>query len=380
MKIKTTRQSLLNLLSRIAPVAETKGAMPILANVLLRADPDRLHGCLTVAASNLQIAMHADLSVEVEDAGAICLPARDLLERIKVMPEGDIRIEVNGTTATIKAKSSARKFTLHGIPADEFPKLPELKQAESSYEATAVELSEVLALTLFSVSDDATRPHLNSLLLEVGSQSLRAVSTDGHRLSMFLVGDTDDKAPHQWLVPKAAVQRLSALVGEAPKDAEKPEMVRLAQSGPDLFASCGSFTLSVKLTDSQFPPWQQVIPEKPRAIATVNRSVLLGAIKALMVSTSDRTGGVSFAFGDGKVKLKAEAADKGEGVDEVDCEYDAKPAEYGINGRYVLDVLSSMFCESVTLGLSDSLDPIRIEPSQKAAGRTHVAVVMPMRI
>lgn len=379
MKIKTTRQSLLNLLSRIAPVADAKSTMPILANVLLRADAERLNGCLSVAASNLQIAMRAELSVKVEDPGAICVPARCTLDRIKAMPEGEITIEANGTKVTIKAKGSARKFTLHGIPADEFPLLPEMKQVDSSHESTTAELSEIIALTLFSVSEDVSRPHLNSLLLEVGKQSLRAVSTDGHRLSMYMVGEPEASA-RPWLVPKAAAQRLKALIDETSKDDDKPEMVRLAQSGHDLFATSGGFTLSVKLIDSQFPPWQQVIPEKPHGDVTINRSVLLGAVKALMVTTSDQTGGITFSFAAGKLKLKAESADKGEGVDELDCEYDGKPAEYGMNGRYVIDLLSSMFSDSITLGISGPLDPVRIEPAQKSAGRTHSAVIMPMRI
>jgi DNA polymerase III subunit beta len=379
VKIKTTRQNLLNLLSRIAPVADAKSTMPILANVLLRADPDRLNGCLSVAASNLQIAMRAEMSVKVEEPGAICVPARDTLDRIKAMPEGEITIEANGTKVTIKTKGSARKFTLHGIPADEFPLLPELKQVDSSHESTAVELSEIIALTLFSVSEDVSRPHLNSLLLEVGKQSLRAVSTDGHRLSMYMVGKAEE-APRPWLVPKAAAQRLKALIDEASKDTEKPEMVRLAQSGNDLFATSGGFTLSVKLIDQQFPPWQQVIPDSPHGDATINRSALLGAVKALMVTTSDQTGGITFAFTAGKLKLKAESADKGEGVDELDCEYGGKSADYGMNGRYVIDLLSSMLSESVTLGISGPLDPVRVEPAQKSAGRTHCAVIMPMRI
>ncbi len=295
------------------------------------------------------------------------------------MPEGEITIESNGTKVTIKTKASARKFTLHGIPADEFPLLPELGKVESSHESTAAELSEIIALTLFSVSEDVSRPHLNSLLLEVGKQSLRAVSTDGHRLRMYMVGEPEETT-RPWLVPKAAAQRLKALIDEASKDTEKPEMVRLAQSGGDLFATSGGFTLSVKLIDQQFPPWQQVIPESPHGDATINRSALLGAVKALMVTTSDQTGGIAFSFTAGKLKLKAESADKGEGVDELDCEYGGKPAEYGMNGRYVIDLLSSMFSESVTLGISGPLDPVRIEPAQKASGRTHSAVIMPMRI
>ncbi len=377
MKIKTTRQYLLRILSRIVPIADPRSTMPVLANVLLRADPDKLHGCLTVAASNLQVAMRADLSVSVDEEGAICVPARDFLDRIKVMPEGEIRIETKANAVTIKAKASARKFTLHGIPAEEFPLLPEAKEVQASHETTAIELSEVLALTLFSVSEDVSRQTLNSLLLTVGSGSIRAVSTDGHRLSMFLLGESGDG--RDWLLPKASAQRLKALIDDAPKNAEKPEIVTLVQSGADLFATCSGFTMSVKLADGQFPPWQQVVPEKSDATAVINRSALIDAIKALMVTTSDTTG-IEFTFGTGKLKLKAESADKGEGIDELDCEYSGRGAAYGLSGRYMVDVLSVMFSDSVTLGLGEPFAPVRVEPTQKSAGREHTAVVMPMRL
>lgn len=373
MKFSAQRKDLLRVLAHVVPVSDAKSTMPILGNVHLLANQDRMMGCLTISATNLEITATTDEHVSVDDGGDICLPARALLDRIKAMPEAEITLEVKGTAAVLKAKGSARKFTLHGVPASEFPKLPELDKPDWSHEMPALELAELIAATAFSISTDETRLHLNSLSVETLDSSVRCASTDGHRLSVMTIGQVPTNSkPRQMLIPRDAVMRIKALIEGHDKE------VRLAQSKLNLWVTCNGFTLCVKLADAAFPPFEQVIPKECELKVELNRSALLGATKAVRISAPDSQG-VKLELSSGRLKLTAESADGGEGVDEVDCKCDlARPRTYGMNCDYLIQALDAIATDTVSLKLSGELDPILIEPI--GAKREQTLCLMPMRI
>lgn len=372
MKFSAQRKDLLRVLAHVVPVSDPKSTMPILGNLHLVANEDRMMGCLTISATNLDITATTDEHVSVDKSGDICLPARALLDRIKAMPDAEITIEVSGTEAVLKAKGSARKFKIHGVPASEFPKLPELDKPDWSHEMPALELAELIAATAFSVSTDETRLHLNSLCVETNGDAVRCVSTDGHRLSVMTVGQFPDTHPTQMLIPRDAVLRIKSLIEGHDKE------VRFARCKTNLWVTCNGFNLCVKLADAQFPPYGQVIPKEHEVSVELNRVALLSATKAVRVSAPDSQG-VHLEISSSKVRLKAESADGGEGVDEVDCQCGiTKPRAYGVNCDYLIQALDAVATESVSMKLSGELDPIVIAPI--GSKREQQLVLMPMRI
>jgi DNA polymerase-3 subunit beta len=379
MKFTIARSDLLRCLAHVVPVADAKGTMPVLGNVHLKADPDKIMGCLELATSNLDITATTDVHASVDEDGEICLPARALQDRVKAMPEGEITFSLKGMTATLKAKSSARKFTLLGFPAEEFPQLPELEKPDWSHELPALELAGLIAATSFAISDDLTRMHLSSLLVEQVGSGLRAVSTDGHRLALAATHDgLPEKPDTTFLVPKGAVQRIKALI-ESGKDSVKLARV-VNQSGASASLWVTNHlddSLCCKLVDAQFPPYRQVIPDKSEIEATIDRRALLGATKAVAVASPNSLG-IKFELSKGKLKLTAESPDDGEGVDELDCECQVKhPRTYGLNSRYLVEALDALLTDTVVLKASGELDPMTLEPV--GASREQTVVLMPMR-
>lgn len=373
MKFSAQRKDLLRVLAHVVPVSDAKSTMPILSNLHLVANEDKLMGCLTVSATNLAITATTEEHVSVDEAGSICLPARALLERIKAMPEAELTIEVNKTDAKVKAKGSARKFTLHGIPAEEFPTLPSLDQPDWSHEMPALELVELIASTAFSVSTDETRLHLNSLSFETIGDVVRCVSTDGHRLSLMTVGKYDSSnKPLQMLVPRDAVMRIKALIEGHDKE------VRLARCKTNLWVTCNGYHLCTKLADAQFPPYEQVIPKSGEVTVEVFRQTLIAAAKAVRVS-APQSQGMKLELSQSTLKLTAESAEGGEGVDEVECKCDiGKPRTYGVNCDYLIQALDAMATDTVSLRLSGELDPMLLQPI--GAKREQVCCLMPMRL
>ena len=369
MKFTIDRGALVRLLSTVIGATDAKGALPALSHILLTA----ADGQLTASATDMYISATSAVECDGGD-GAACFPGRDFLERVKAMPAGSVTVAVKDNTATVKADGGARKFTLHTMPAEDFTKVP--PAAPNTYALPAATLAGLINLTAFSVSTDETRPHVNSLLLEMGGGTLRAVSTDGHRLTKAEATVTGFDAAARWLLPLRGLTELRRLLAACEDDAT----VSLGSAGPSATITAGPTTLTIKLVDATFPPYAQVIPKKDGVLATVGRAALLGAIDAVKLAASDRTGGVKVTLAPGLVRVNAESPEGGNGADEVCAECESKAPTFGINSKYLADVLKALATsDTVTLGVAGELDPVVVRPVGALAG-DFISVLMPMRI
>lgn len=379
MQVVVSKKDLFRILGRCQAVADKKSTMPVLGNVLLEVKgPD----VLRLAATDLYLAMSGTLRAEVRSGGTIAVGARDLFERVRLMPEGQLALSTSDNSAlTIRAVGSARRFTLHGVPGEEFPVLPQPDPSAKSLTLDAHSLSRLIAGTHFSISTDDTRAHLNSALFEWDGEHVRMVTTDGHRLSRMDILKSGQHATTTMLIPLKGVLELKRLCEETPGDAEGADAeIRIAQSGPNAFFEIADLHFSVKLVDAQFPPYQQVIPEQSEHSVRVPRVALSEALRAVSVAANDRTGGIKLSLDKGKMRFESESPESGEGFDEISLDYDGPPVAVGFNARYFLDVLGALDVDDVVLGVSGELDPAVIKPAEATSDATYLAVVMPMRI
>jgi len=383
MHVVVSKKDLLRVLSRCQGVADKKSTMPVLGNVLLEVQStDRLRLC----ATDLYLAMSGSIPAEVQSGGSVAVGARDLLERVRMMPEGPLAISSTESAATtIRAVGSPRRFTLHGVPGEEFPTLPEPDANAPSLTLDARALSRLIAGTYFSISTDDTRLHLNSALFEWDGERVRMVTTDGHRLSKMELLVRGKTATTTLLIPLKGVLELKRLCDEGATEAKGEggadvTEIKITPSGPNAFFELPGLRLSVKLVDAQFPPYQQVIPEQSERNVRVPRLLLIDALKAVSVAASDRTGGVKLTVGAGKIRFESESPESGQGFDEISVDYDGGEMMVGFNARYFLDVLSAVEDDEVVLGVSGELDPAVIRPATASGNTTYLAVVMPMRI
>jgi len=379
MQVAVAKKDLVRLVARCQGVADKKSTMPVLGNVLLEVvGPDSLR----LAATDLNLAVTGKLPAEVQKGGSIAVGARDLFERVKMMPEGLLTIATTeGSGATIRSASAARRYTLHGIPGDEFPQIPQPDQNATALSLDVAALSTLIARTHFSISTDDTRVHLNSALFEWEGNRVRMVTTDGHRLSKMELSVAGKQASASMLIPLKGILELRRLAdeagGEGKGDAPESRVIELLQSGPNAFFRLPGLQLSVKLVDAQFPPYQQVIPRAAERTVVVPRLALVDALRAVSVAASDRTGGVKLTLTRGAMRFASESPDSGEGFDEIAVDYDGSEVTIGFNARYFLDVLGSLDDERVTIGIGGELDPVVTRPDGSS---DYLAVIMPMRI
>lgn len=380
MNIVIPKRDLNKLLERCHGVADKKSAVPALANVLLTADGRTLR----VAATDLYLAMSGQADAEVSAPGSVAVPAKDLFERVKAMPDGPIEIreertDNGGTIVIVKAVGQARRYTLHCLPGDDFPHIPQPSRDAHTMEIHVELFALLMARTHFSISTDETRAHVNSALFEWSGDRVRMVTTDGHRLSKMEATVAGTSATATMLIPLKAISELRRLTDQA--KAEKVATLTIQQSGPCAFFTVAGMMFSVKLIDAQFPPYQQVIPSAPARTVRAPRLPFIDALKAIQLAASDRTGGVKLAFVSDALRITSESPESGNAFDEIAV--DGGPAQemrFGVNAKYMLDVLTAIDEEEVTVGVSGELDPCTLRPATESSQHGYVAVVMPMRI
>jgi DNA polymerase III subunit beta len=249
MELTLAKKDLLKLVSRMQGVAERKSTMPILSNVLLAVEGP---SALRIAATDLYLSIAGRMTADVTKGGSVAVSAKDLLERVKMMPDGPIHLATqDNASTTLKAQGSARKYTLRGMPGDDFPPLPAPAEGAPTLALEVEVLSQLIAKTHYSISTDETRAHLNSALFEWDGDIVRMVTTDGHRLAKVEVKVKGRQASATMLIPLKAIQELRRLcdealaeVGKEAKEIPKP-LIQITQSGSSAFFQTGGTTFSV---------------------------------------------------------------------------------------------------------------------------------------
>ena len=291
-----------------------------------------------------------------------------------MMPDGPIHIATqDNATTTLKAAGSARRYTLRGMPGDDFPPLPRRPKGRPRWRSTSRSCSELIAKTHFSISTDETRAHLNSALFEWDGDIVRMVTTDGHRLSKMEVKVTGRQASATMLIPLKAIQELRRLCDEMlASDADKRPARRRSRSSRSRRAArarssrAAGMTFSVKLVDAQFPPYSQVIPQSSDKTSASPRAAFADALRAVSIAASERTGGVKLTITKGTMRITSESPESGDGFDEVPVDYAGAEHDASASTRSTSSTCSAALDEDeVVLGLSGELDPAVCRPGER---------------
>jgi DNA polymerase-3 subunit beta len=341
--------------------------MPILANVLIRSEGTDRMSC---AATDLKVAMVVTLPAKVAQEGGVTVGARQAFEIAKGLSGEEVhlrRTEHNW----LEMQSGRAEFKVVGMSERDYPKLPAVSDTELS-SVDPVVLSEMIGKTVFSISLDDTRPHLACVLFESDGENARMISTDGHRLSK--VGKAlvnGPKLASGVLIPRKGVAEIRRTL----EGREAPCQIGVNQGYFVLRAD--DVTLTVKLGEGQFPPYEQVIPKENDKILVIEREVLLEALRRVSIIASDKTWGIRLSLEKGSLTIEADNPDLGNAHEKLDVEYKGSGLQIGFNARYFIDLLAEIASKDVRLELGEDLDPAVIRPADDS---DYLGVVMPMRL
>ena len=349
-------------------VVERRQTLPVLANLHVQATRD---GQLRLTATDLEVELVVQLeSVAVEQEGEATIPARKWADIWRSLPESaSVSVEVGDERAVLRSGRS--RFSLAVLPAADFPKV-EGGEGETKLKLSGAEMRRLVDKVGFAMAQQDVRYFLNGMLLEVTSEHLRAVATDGHRLALCtLPVGVSGVGQLQVIVPRKGVQEISRLLDEADED------VRLSISENYLRVGHGRYSLTSRLIDGKFPDYQKVIPGDISRTVVGDRDTLKLAFQRASILSNEKYRGVRLLVDGDQLTVKANNPEQEEAVEVVEVGYEGSPMEIGFNVGYLQDVLSVLPAADVNLGVSDGNSSALIESATDALASY---VVMPMRL
>lgn len=369
MKFSISREALLKPLNLVAGVVERRQTLPILANVLLVLEGDRL----SLTGTDLEVELVGRVLLpSAGESGEVTVPARKLVDICKSLPESsDIEFSVKESKVTVRSGRS--RFTLSTLPAREFPNVED-SMGTHQFTLQQGQLKRLIDRTGFAMAQQDVRYYLNGMLWELSARQLRVVATDGHRLAMCTLPDKVDvngDGDTQVILPRKGVLELARLLLE--EDAE----IAVVIGSNHIRATTDDFTFTSKLVDGKFPDYQRVLPRSPDKIVLGSRLELRQAFTRTAILSNEKYRGVRLKLTENALDIVANNPEQEEAEETVPVEYPGESLEIGFNVSYLLDVLGVLSGERIKLSLADPNSSALLEESE--AGDS-LYVVMPMRL
>ncbi len=371
MELTVRKEDMTRGLAKSQSVVERRTSMPILSNVLLEAEGERL----TVAATDLETSFQGECSARVSKPGKVTVPARKLYEIVKELPADEIYLKEKENNF-LHISAGRASFDLVGLSAEDFPNLPKVGGIPQLGLGGEV-LAEMIEKTIFSISQEDTRFNLAGLYVQKrksdDAEYLRFVSTDGHRLSLVdrtLEGLEELALDGGVIIPRKGV-------AEMRKMAEDAEDIKLGLNQSYATVSQDSSKLILRMQEGSFPDYEVVIPKVTKKHAVVNRHAFSDVLRRVAILATDRFQGVKMDFKEGLLEVISQNPDLGEAREALEVDYDGDPLSMGFNARYFMDLCAAMRSEEISLGFVDEQHPCLIKGE---ADQGFLSVIMPMRL
>jgi DNA polymerase III subunit beta len=368
MNLTVSKEQIINGLQAVQNVVTTRTTLPILSNVLLRAEGTRLE----FTATDLDVTISCGVEAAVHRPGASTVPVRRLFGIIRELPSMDIELEVDDKHACA-IRSGASFYKINGLSADEFPPLPAFSE-EKKVVLPQETVRDMMRKTSFAMSADESRYVLNGIYISLKDHKLTMVATDGRRLALADEEvEVAEASQGEFIVPSKAVNELNRLL-QTKGEVE----IRYAenQAAFTLKDEKGSSTLVItKLIEGNYPNYRQVIPAETKERVALAREEFLHALRRAEIMTSEKSNSVKFSFGKNKLEITANSADIGEAKETLAVNYKGAEMAIAFNPKYMIDPLNALAQDEVFIELIDELSPGVLK-----INGPFLYVVMPMRL
>jgi len=368
MNLTIAKEQIISGLQAVQNVVSSRTTLPILSNVLLKAENDRLE----LTATDLDVTVSCSVEARVKKAGATTIPVKKLFGIVRELgnPEVDLEVDDRNTTAI---RSGSSFYRINGLSADEFPPIPKFKE-DKKVVLSQETVRGMMKKTSFAISTDESRYVLNSIFFSLKDHKVTMVATDGRRLALVDEEvDVSEQSQGEFIVPAKAVNELNRLL----QDKGEVEIRYTDNQAAFTLKDEKGFSVLIitKLIEGNYPNYRQVIPNEVKERIALVREEFLHALKRAEIMTSEKSNSVKLAFSKNNLAITANSPEVGEARESLAINYKGRDMAIAFNPKYLIDPLNALSDDEVFLELIDELSPGVLK-----VNGPFLYVVMPMRL
>jgi len=370
MRVSCLQENLAKGLSTVGRAVATRSTLPVLSNVMLATDQGRLK----LSATDLEIGINCWIGAQVEEEGAITIPARLLIDFVNALPSERIDMELNVRTQELHLKCARYEANIKGIDAQEFPLIPTVDDGDYQLTLEPSLLRQMIGQVTFAAATDESRPILTGVLVKFDGPQLTMAAADGFRLSVRHAQlENPVPEPVSVIIPARALAEL----GRISSDEELPISLTITSSRNQALFHLSSTDLVSQLIEGRFPDYNQIIPKRSDVQTTVSTDEFLKACRTANIFARSEANIVRLRIGEDRMIIAASSAEMGDNVSEVDARVAGEPIEIAFNVRFLIDMLSVAGAAQVVLETTNPSSPGVIKP---VGTEDFIHVIMPMHV
>ncbi len=368
MQFDVAKTVLLKAISNVNGAVEKKNTIPVLQNIKIEAKDEKV----ILSATDMDILVTSTFEAGMKTGGSTTVPAQMFFDIVRKISDASNIMITQESPTILQIKSGKSKYNLPCIEASEFPNLSEGELGEE-IEVETDKLSKMIDKTRFAISNDETRYYLNGLYLQAMKKDenfeLRTIATDGHRMALSFLLDLKAHTPFGVILPKKSVAEIRRIIDGVPT-------IKISVSRVKIKVVANQATIVSKLIDGEFPDYDKVLPKNNNQIAVINKRNFFDCVDRVSTVANDKHRSLKLTVENGKMNLQVNTNDGSFAYEELDVNYSGDKIETGFNSRYLLDIISQIDKEELTMRFKDSVSPALIEAKDMAS----VFVIMPVRV
>lgn len=367
MKFNVSSSDLNQGLSAVIGAVPAKATLPILETILFEAEDGRLK----LTATDLEISIIEYINADIEEEGAVAIPARRLLETLRQLPGIPVHFSVDDRQ-NIQFRTDKGTYKLVGEVADEFPDVPDMAEG-TTLQTTTELLQRAIQKTIFAVSNDDLRPAMMGVYFDIDNSEAKFVATDGHRLVKYRHSGLTSDDRLSFIIPEKALNLVLKALDE--KECE------LAVSDDHVRFKSGNTLVISRLINEQYPNYESVIPRENDKNLIISKDQMLATVRRVSIFSSTTTRQIRLELSTDKLTIRAEDLDmSSEAKETISCDYGHDSMEIGFNAKYLADVLSNVDGDDVLFEFSSPNRAGIVKPSESKENEEVLMLVMPVML
>lgn len=377
MTFTCTQENLIQGLSVVSHITGRSINLPVLGNVLLKTDG----GNLKLSATNLEMAVSTTVRGKTDSDGEYTVPAKLFLDFVSLLPQGKVELDLTDEGLTVRAEG--QETVIRGLPATEFPLIPKLTKA-GGVTFHVEDLKRAIGQTVFAVSTSESRPELSGLAIffdgKSGKGKTALVATDSYRLAERVISPSGETGETKLIVPSRTMLEIGRILSSYKDELGVPESVEWVTTENQLVVTFGQTELISRLIEGSFPDYHQIIPERFKTMAVLDRAEFQKAVRAAALFSRQGLYDVHLEFLPSNGTVSVHSADQGTGKTSkaVSGDVTGEPNKVTVNFKYLGDGLAAISSPKIKLSLNDAMSPMLVLPEGEKT-EAYRYLVMPIR-